>query len=325
MLLNEEMAEPSPACSRWWTVLVALGVSLGSACWPPEVSITGSPQLEEPVLSSPQASLPSPGPAQALPEDSPQPVVAAPPAPAPSAQQPDPDPCGLENTRCCPPANACAESLRCEPGSQTCVAAAGETDEVALPAPTYVLRFDPGPEQLQVGGDGGSPFSALCPSDQVLIGMRAVADENLWGLGVSCGRLLLSDQGDALSVLPLEPFAVFGGTVVIEPPPPLLEYACPPQMVVTAVSWTLWQPFSDPQDIVEQVQLTCSELSVGPDRLVRVGSPAAVLAAGAVGDSGAPVLQTCGEQGVVSGLTGRSGGAIDALSTSCVTLSVEVL
>ena len=48
----------------------------------------------------------------------------------------------------------------------------------------------------------------------------------------------------------------------------------------------------------------------------------ALLVAGMLGMSDSPVVQTC-EQGAVGGFTGRSGGAIDALSTSCVTLSIE--
>lgn len=310
---------------------LALGGALLTACWPPEVSITNPPEVETPVTSAPQASTPATSPGQGMtpPGAAPPPAAQAPAAPSPEpplpAQPSAADPCGLVDTRCCPPADACAEALRCDPSSGTCVPAVDEADDVALPAPSYALRLRPGPEQQQVGGVGGEPFSALCPSDQVLIGIRALADDNLWGLGVNCGRVLLSDAGDDVTVLPLDQFTMFGGGVVLEPPPPLLEYACPPQMVVTAMSWSLWSPLTDMQQIVKQVQLTCSELSVGPDRVLRVGDAATVLAAGTVGDSTSPVLQTCGEQGVVSGVTGRAGGAIDALSTACVTLAIEVL
>jgi hypothetical protein len=231
----------------------------------------------------------------------------------------------LEGTKCCAPANACAENLRCDSASTVCVALAEQVDEsppVPVPVPTYGIVSSSSVAQPEVGGIGGSPFSAFCPSDQVLIGIRAVADDNLWGLGLNCGRLQLSPSGAGyvVSVLPLDEFAVIAGGA-IDPPPPLVEFACPPQMVVTALAWTLWQPFVDMQDIVKQVQLTCSELSVSPERQLRTGPASAVLSAGTAGDS--PVSQACGERGAVSGLTGRSGGAIDALSTSCVTLSVE--
>lgn len=307
-------------------------LGLLTACWPPEVNITSPPEAEAPLTSSPQPSTPAPSPGSATTESgaAPAPAAPAPTAPAPTAQPApapasDSDPCGLQNTRCCPPADACAEALRCDAASRTCVPAAEEPGAVAPPAPSYALRLRPGPEQLQVGGVGGDPFSALCPGDQVLIGIRAIADDNLWGLGIHCGRVLLSDGGDAVTVLPLDQFSIFGGTVELDPPPPLLELTCPAQSVVTALSWTLWQPFVDMQDIVQQVQLTCSELSVGPDRLLRASAAATVLAAGSVADGSSPVLQACGEQGVVSGVTGRAGGAIDALSTSCVTLAIEEL
>ncbi|MEY2932982.1 MAG: hypothetical protein RL033_3731 [Pseudomonadota bacterium] len=281
------------------------------------------------AAASPPVASPTPGSQDAAPEAQ-APAATPVPAMAPGAVQPVAAPCGLEATKCCAPANACAEGLRCDSASTVCVALAEEPEDeslpvpVAVPVPTYGIRSSSSVAQPEVGGVGGSPFSAFCPSDQVLIGIRAVADDNLWGIGLNCGRLELSPSGAGyvVSVLPLDEFAVIAGGAV-DPPPPLVEYACPPQMVVTALAWTLWQPFVDMQDIVKQVQLTCSELSVSPERQLRTGPTTAVFNAGTAGDL--PVSQACGERGAVSGLTGRSGGAIDALSTSCVTLSVEEL
>lgn len=191
--------------------------------------------------------------------------------------------------------------------------------------PVYAVRSSASVEQPLIGGYGGEPFGAVCREDQVLIGIRALAADDLWGVGVNCGSLELSSTstGYALSVLPLDQLSLFGGNGV-QPTPPLVEYSCPPRMVVSAVSWTLWQPFVDPtQQVLKQMQLTCSELSLVADGRLRAGGTTALLTAGMVGDSASPVLQTCGE-GVVNGFTGRSGGAIDALSTSCVSLSVAV-
>lgn len=189
--------------------------------------------------------------------------------------------------------------------------------------PVYPIHSSPGVEQPLAGGIGGEPFGSLCREDQVLVGIRALVADDLWGLGLNCGRLELSpsDTGYAVKVLPLDQLSPFGGNG-IDPAPPLVEYSCPPQMVVTAVSWTLWQPFVAMQQVVKQMQLTCSELTIGADRQLRAGPTTALLIAGMLGQSDSPVLQTC-EQGVVGGFTGRSGGAIDALSTSCVTLSIE--
>lgn len=191
--------------------------------------------------------------------------------------------------------------------------------------PVYGVRSSAGVEQPLIGGLGGEPFGAVCRADQVLIGIRALVADDLWGLGVNCGSLELTpaSNGYALNVLPLDQLSLFGGNG-IQPTPPLVEYTCPAPMVVTAVSWTLWQPFVDPtQQVLKQMQLTCSELSLSADGQLRAGGTTALLAAGMVGQSDSPVLQTCGG-GVVSGFTGRSGGAIDALSTSCVSLSVAV-
>lgn len=206
----------------------------------------------------------------------------------------------------------------------------GPPQESAVPAcsgadcPVYAIRSSASTELPLIGGIGGEPFGSVCREDQVLIGVRALGADDLWGLGVNCGRLQLSptSAGYAVDVLPLDQLSLFGGDG-IQPTPPLVEYSCPRPMVVTAVSWTLWQPFVDLQQVVKQMQLTCTELSVGPDRQLRAGPATALLSAGMVDESGSPVLQTCGDA-VVSGFTGRSGGAIDALSTSCVTLSVVV-
>lgn len=190
--------------------------------------------------------------------------------------------------------------------------------------PVYAVRTSAGSAQPLLGGIGGQPFGAVCREDQVLIGIRALVADDLWGLGVNCGSLELSPSGAGytLTVLPLDQLSLFGGNG-IQPTPPLVEYSCPPPMVVTAVSWTLWQPFVDLQQVIKQMQLTCSELSVGADRQLRAGATTALLAAGMVGESSSPAQQTCSE-GAVSGFTGRSGGAIDALSTHCVALSVAL-
>ncbi|MEY2934132.1 MAG: hypothetical protein RL033_4881 [Pseudomonadota bacterium] len=191
--------------------------------------------------------------------------------------------------------------------------------------PVYPIRSGLGAEQPLAGGIGGEPFGSLCREDQVLVGIRALVADDLWGLGLNCGRLELSpsNTGYAVKVLPLDQLSPFGGNG-INPAPPLVEYSCPPQMVVTAASWTLWQPFVEMQQVVKQMQLTCSELTIGADRQLRPGPTTALLIAGMLGTSDSPVLQSC-EQGAVSGFTGRSGGAIDALSTSCVTLSIDLL
>lgn len=190
--------------------------------------------------------------------------------------------------------------------------------------PVYAVRASAGSEQPMIGGEGGSPFGSVCREGQVVVGIRALGADDLWGLGVNCGRLELSPRGTGygLDVIPLDQLSLFGGNG-LEPSPPIVEYSCPPQMVVTAVSWTLWQPFVGMQQVLKQMQLTCSELTVGPDGLLRAGTATALLAAGMVDETDSPVLQTCAEQGAVSGFTGRSGGAIDALSTNCVVLSVD--
>jgi hypothetical protein len=180
-----------------------------------------------------------------------------------------------------------------------------------------------GTEHAQHGGVGGEPFAAPCPGDQLVIGMRALADDNFWGLGLNCGRLELIPGSSVVNVLPLDQLPLLGGSV--EPAPPLLEFACPPQMVVTAAAWTLWQPFEAMQQVLKQLQLTCSELRLGADGQLELGPTVAVLPAGVVGESDSPVLQACDFPGAVSGFTGRSGGALDALATRCALLSVEPL
>jgi hypothetical protein len=296
---------------------------LALACWPPEVRIDNPPEERQPARVVAEARPPAASPAQSGAGSAVEaPLPARPAAPAPSAMPADAGPCGLDGTPCCAPANACADGLDCDLASGLCRAAeeAPASTGGAVSAPSAALRFNAGPAQAEHGGIGGEPFSQLCPAEQVVIGIRAFADDNLWGLGLNCGQLQLSPSGDAISVLPLEELPVLGGG--LEPVPPLIGLSCPPQMVVTAVGWSLWQPFTDQQQVVKQLQLTCSELLVGPERQLRQGA-AAVGAAGVVGDSTEPVLQSCGEQGAVSGFTGRSGAAIDALATSCVTLSLE--
>ena len=72
--------------------------------------------------------------------------------------------------------------------------------------PVYPVRSSAAVEQPLVGGAGGEPFGAVCREDQVLIGIRALVADDLWGLGVNCGSLELSStsSGYTVSVLPLD-------------------------------------------------------------------------------------------------------------------------
>jgi hypothetical protein len=183
-----------------------------------------------------------------------------------------------------------------------------------------VTRAPPGPLH---GGDGGAPAEMPCADDEALIGLRVLATDTVWGLGVECGRMDLSRDANGynVSVVQVSRSVPLGGNVETTPPLTISELPCPPSTVVTAVDTTTWLGLSSAT--LKTISFSCSEVIVTSARQLALAPPSGFLEAG-VADTGVMSFSdSCPGTGVVVGFTGRSGAAIDAIAVDCGTLSLD--
>jgi hypothetical protein len=176
---------------------------------------------------------------------------------------------------------------------------------------------------LYGNGDGGSAFRMPCAANEAVIGLNGVGTDAVYGLGAACGRLELkeTDGGYAVHVTPTSVLPNVGGNVT--PPPAAFSLQCPPSTVVSAVSGTTWAPPSY-MELLKEIAITCSSLTVDSSRNVTHPPAAATLEAGVVSGTVRSFSESCGPSGAVDGFEGRSGALIDGIAISCSRVSVTL-
>jgi hypothetical protein len=96
-------------------------------------------------------------------------------------------------------------------------------------------------------------------------------------------------------------------------------------MVLTAVSWSMFLPESWEQPTVKKMRLTSSELAIDAALELTMASTTAILDAGVVREGLEAFSSFLRHDWRGQRFAGRSGAALEALSTNCVTLSGDPL
>jgi hypothetical protein len=196
-------------------------------------------------------------------------------------------------------------------------------DASALDA--YGITTAPGTLQTAFEGDGGGPFDMPCPPNELVVGIKVVADDAVWGFGAKCGRLDLRRLASGEYVVNVTPasmfFPIVGGN--IEGPPPRFALECPEATVVSAIAGTTWAPDPYPETL-KMISLSCSKITVDATLRVILEPPISTLTAGIDTSTVRSFSFPCGPGAAVNGFLGRSGAFLDAFSVSCATLRVEL-
>jgi len=195
---------------------------------------------------------------------------------------------------------------------------------VASTCRAYVVATDgdsAGP--LYGNAMGGAPFQMVCGPGEAVVGLRGVGSDSVWGFGVDCGRMELSQvaSGYRVGVVATSALPQIGGN--IDPPPPPFSLKCPPGTVVASLTGATWAPPPYSENL-KQLAIACAPIGVDASRKVVVQAPVSVLSAGVVGGTVTAFSRSCGSSGVVNGFVGRSGAFVDAISVSCTTISVRL-
>jgi hypothetical protein len=170
-------------------------------------------------------------------------------------------------------------------------------------------------------GDGGAPFRLTCPRNEVVIGLRGVGSDAVYGLGASCGRIDLSQtsNGYSTNVVPTGTLPIVGGNIA--GPPPTFTVDCPAQSVMTDVAGTTWMPDTWPETL-KMISWNCSQVTVNAARELVIGPSIATRMAGIDTITLHTFSTPCPPSAAVNGFAGRSGAFLDALAVSCATLAV---
>jgi len=210
---------------------------------------------------------------------------------------------------------ACRPCPAVSGGVAACVASICRTYEIATaPAGVGPLYGNPA---------GGAPFTMVCGPGEAVIGMRGIGSDSIWGFGVDCGRLELSQgaSGYRVDVVATSQLPQVGGN--IDPPPPPFSLKCPPGTVVASLTGTTWAPPPYSENL-KQIAVACAPITVDASRKLVVQAPVSVLSAGVVGSTVTAFSRSCSASGAVDGFVGRSGAFVDAISVSCTTISVRL-